>query len=312
MVKRIYPTLETINGNVGKECTKCSIWKSLDDYGKHKQGLGKRASICKKCKQKRYEERADEVSKRKKEHYRDNKEAYKAYNTKYYKENREIILDRMRNFTPERRKVKNETNRRSYRKHSEKRIATVKKYSITNAEYLKKYRRDYYEKNKEKAIVYRSKNRELILRQKKEWAKNNPEKVAMYQMKRRINTKYLPDTITEEEMLKIKGVFGNKCALSNNEEDLHWDHVIPISIGHGGSTKENLIPLSGYLNNSKYNANLFEWFNANRQRFNLKEDRFIFLIDYLAELNKMTVEEYRRYVYWCHDNPRDFSSKEAK
>lgn len=47
-----------------------------------------------------------------------------------------------------------------------------------------------------------------------------------------------------------------------------------------------------------------QWFEANRQRFDLSQERFDSLIAWLASANAMSVEEYRDYVYHCHENPR--------
>jgi hypothetical protein len=58
------------------------------------------------------------------------------------------------------------------------------------------------------------------------------------------------------------------------------------------------------LNRSKFTNNIFEWFETNRQRFELSQEKFDRLIEWLASANAMTVEEYRDYVYWCHANPR--------
>jgi hypothetical protein len=97
--------------------------------------------------------------------------------------------------------------------------------------------------------------------------------------------------------------FGNACALTGRKYNIEKEHAIPQSIG-GGFTFENIYPLTKSLNVSKYNHNIFEWFEANRQRFELSQERFDKLIDWLASANAMTTEEYRDYVYWCHANPR--------
>jgi 5-methylcytosine-specific restriction endonuclease McrA len=123
------------------------------------------------------------------------------------------------------------------------------------------------------------------------------------QLNRRAIKELLLDTLTTSQVEIMLTKF-NGCALTGNQDSLHLDHVIPLSVGHGGTTFENIIPLSDTLNLSKNDGNLFEWFETNRQRFNLSQDKFNTLIDYLAELNEMTREEYREYVYWCHANPR--------
>jgi hypothetical protein len=98
--------------------------------------------------------------------------------------------------------------------------------------------------------------------------------------------------------------FNLSCAITGKKGELHADHVIPLSTGWGGTTKENITPLLSEINLSKHDNNIFEWFEANRQRFKLSQERFDTLIDYLSSANGMTVEDYHDYVYWCHANPR--------
>ena len=87
---------------------------------------------------------------------------------------------------------------------------------------------------------------------------------------------------------------------------------MPISIGHGGTTYGNMWPLCIRLNSSKHNKNIFDWFETNRQRLELSQDKFDTLIKYLADANGKTVEEYRGYVYWCHENPRTLEELETE
>ena len=104
--------------------------------------------------------------------------------------------------------------------------------------------------------------------------------------------------------------FDRRCALTG-ETDITEEHAIPLSIGHGGTIHGNMWPLCKRLNSSKYNKNIFEWFEANRQRFELSQAKFDRLIEWLAAANDMTVEEYRDFVYWCHANPNDVLESEA-
>ncbi|MBW3113554.1 hypothetical protein KYJ26_16995 [Bacillus sp. MCCB 382] len=128
------------------------------------------------------------------------------------------------------------------------------------------------------------------------------EHLKIHAHNRRAKEKLLPFGYDENDLLDTLEVFGG-CVLTG-DADIHLDHVIPIAIGHGGTIKSNMIPLRSDLNMNKKKSNIFEWFSANKQRFNLSQEKFDTLIDYLAELNEMTREEYREYVYWCHANPR--------
>jgi hypothetical protein len=130
--------------------------------------------------------------------------------------------------------------------------------------------------------------------------------------KRAARKRNLIDDLTKNDLSLIMYKFNNQCALTGADNNLHLDHVIPLSIGRGGTYLGNIIPLRGDLNLSKNNHNIFEWFEANRQRFELSQDRFDNLIAWLASANAMTVEEYRDYVYWCHANPRTIDELEAQ
>lgn len=104
--------------------------------------------------------------------------------------------------------------------------------------------------------------------------------------------------------------FHFRCALTG-ESVIHLDHVIPLAIGHGGTLVKNIIPLRKDLNLNKKDKNIFEWFDANKERFNLPQERFDRLIEWLASANAMSVDEYRDYVYWCHANPRSIDELKA-
>jgi hypothetical protein len=119
--------------------------------------------------------------------------------------------------------------------------------------------------------------------------------------KRRTNLSGLEDNLTSEQRKEILDFFKG-CALTESSE-FHWDHVVPISTGHGGTTYGNMIPLKEFFNISKKDRNIFEWFETNRQRFNLSQEKFDTLISWLADANEVSVDDYRDYVYWCHANP---------
>lgn len=62
-----------------------------------------------------------------------------------------------------------------------------------------------------------------------------------------------------------------------------------------------MIPLSETLNRSKRDKNPFEWAET------LTDDqraRFDKVVEYLADLNGLTVTDYREFVFWCFENKR--------
>jgi len=142
------------------------------------------------------------------------------------------------------------------------------------------------------------------------WAQTNRDKRRLTKKRRIARKKNLPDTLTIEQYSITLEYFGNACALTGRTDNLEKEHAIPQSMG-GGFTFENIYPMTKSLNCSKYNHNIFEWFEANRQRFNLEQERFDRLIEWLGKANGMTVEEYRAYVYECHANPNVIDDAKA-
>lgn len=247
---------------IAKTCAKCNEVKTLDNYTKHKAGLGGRESSCKSCRAGYYTENRTEFLKR-------------------YENNKEHYLELMR--------VRYEENQESY----------------------KEYRRKYYAENKadisERYREYCKDKREYLTELSRNWRRNNPEKEMLITERRRARKKSLPDDFTEEQMLNTFGYFGG-CVLTGATTDIHWDHVIPLATGRVGTTFGNMIPLRSELNMSKSDTNIFEWFAVNKVRFNLSQSKFDRLIAWLSEVNGMSTEEYRAYVYRCFDDSNEIGN----
>lgn len=177
-------------------------------------------------------------------------------------------------------------------------------------------KKKYYEKNRETVIErscnWQRSNPEMAVTHSLKWARKNRDKRTLSNQRRRARRACLPALLSNEEYAKTLEHFGNACALTGKTDGLEKEHAIPISIGHGGTTFENCYPMTAGLNQSKFNHNIFEWFEANRQRFELSQERFDNLIAWLASANAMTIEEYRDHVYWCHANPRTIDELEAQ
>ena len=185
---------------------------------------------------------------------------------------------------------------------------SFKRWREDNIEKEKERRRDYYIENREieirNAKIYVEMNRDKVAETKRRWKVNNRELHALSEQRRRTRKSKLPCNFTAKDLESLLRKFDNSCALTGRKDNLQIDHIIPLATGHGGTIYGNMAPLTGVLNSSKNDANIFEWFEANRRRFELSQDKFDRLIDFLAEANDMTVEEYRDYVYWCHKNPQ--------
>lgn len=173
-----------------------------------------------------------------------------------------------------------------------KQRAKERYHEVKNTPEFKAQKRKYSAKRKDKDKEYMRK-----------WRVENKDKNLVNFQNYKARKKALPNTWTEEQQQQVLEHFGG-CALTGST-DIDFDHVIPLVIGHGGTTLENMIPLRADLNRSKNQFNLFEWFEENRERFSLSQDKFNSLIDYLSELNEMTPVEYKDYVYWCYENRVD-------
>lgn len=112
------------------------------------------------------------------------------------------------------------------------------------------------------------------------------------------------DFSTDQEKATLS-YFNGRCALTGKDVPLHVDHVLPLAVGHGGTTLSNMLPIGQRLNSSKGAKNIFEWYEENGDRFDVVPELFAKAIEYLAELNEMTTQDYRDYVYECHANPND-------
>jgi hypothetical protein len=260
---------------VRKHCSKCGDIKKLEDFSKHKSGLGGRNSECKECN-----------SKRLKKWYKENPD----YLSNYYKDNRESQLEKNREWREANKEYRTEYRRNWYEENTE----YVREYCEQNRDKRNEYGREWYERNRETKAEYRRK-----------WQCENPEKLKIYSNRRRARKAALANDLTPEQYAITLDYFGNACALTGCNINIEMEHALPLVIGHGGTTFGNCYPMANGLNQSKGNKNIFEWFEANRQRFNLEQERFDRLIEWLGKANGMTVDEYREYVYWCHANPRE-------
>lgn len=192
-----------------------------------------------------------------------------------------------------RKQVSTYENERSKRWRQENQEKISEYRNRTRDERLS-YQRNYFVINRDhinqKSLAYKRKHRERL-----------NEKGLLYTMRRRARKNKLPDSFSDYDKLEVLNYFNNSCCLTGSKE-YQWDHVIPIATGNGGTIKENMIPLRADLNFSKKASNIFEWFDRYKHVYNLDSEKFNDLITYLARINKMPIDEYREYVYKCHDD----------
>ncbi|PRT35311.1 hypothetical protein [Bacillus wiedmannii] len=290
---------------VGQECTKCCEWKPLSDFHKQKGRLGGVRCQCKSCRNKigrRYVKTQTEL----KLISGNMKEGKRCTECSEWKILEDYYVEKRGNEQYIKSKCKEcqRNQSREWKVNNKERIKeTAEKWKAENCMQVNEYMHLY-------GIRYRERNKTKIAEQKRIWKQNNPERVKLSIQVRRARKKSLPHNWTLEQKAEMMDYFDGKCALTG-ESKITEEHAIPLSIGHGGTVHGNMWPLCSRLNSSKYNKNIFEWFETNRQRFELSQAKFDRLIEWLAAANEMTVEEYRDYVYWCHENPNDVLESEA-
>lgn len=139
-------------------------------------------------------------------------------------------------------------------------------------------------------------NRDRIREIDRAWVEENRERRNLVEARRRARKKSLPDTLTPDEQQEILDTFSYACVICEEAYE-HMDHFIPLFSGHGGTTKENMIPMCSECNMSKGAKNPFEWAKTLTQK---DRERFDSLVEYLTELNGIAaVEDYEAHVYQC-------------
>jgi len=295
-----------------KECSKCEVIKTVDRFTKDRGGLN---SCCKECKRKyrqenkeriaehmrKYrQENKERIAEKDRKYKQENKERIAEYQIKYQQENEERIAEYTRKYKQENKEIIAERDRK-YRQENKEHF---RKYRQENKERMRKYRQENKERTAEYNRKYRQENKERIREYQRKHSQENPHVEVIIRQRRRARKNLLPDTLTKDQLEEITDRFHGGCALTGCTDGTHLDHVIPIAIGHGGTTRQNMIPLRADLNNSKYARCIFDWFYDVKDHFNLPQTKFDELIEYLADINGMTADEYEDYVRGCHDNQR--------
>jgi hypothetical protein len=254
---------------VSKECKKCSKVKLISDFHTSKKGLAGKQSECKECHAIHHFSNHEENLAKKREWYSENKEERLLKNKDWVDRNKQQVV---------------EYKKRWFEQNKEDIARRFKKnYKLHRGEILEKRRLD----RKENPQKHRA------------WELTNPDRIIVKSHRRRARKLSLPSEWSVDDQRQTLEVFGG-CALTG-DKDIQWDHVIPIASEHGGTIPANMIPLRKDLNASKSSRNVFEWFEADCDRFNLDPEKFNQMVLYLAGLNGMTTEEYRNYVYKCFE-----------
>ncbi|UTE77473.1 hypothetical protein [Rossellomorea sp. KS-H15a] len=328
--RRTRKAYKSESGEVFLTCGDCKKVKSIVDYNHSPKGFYGKDSKCYECRRKKYFKYEKLIG---------SVVTIKNNNLKVVEvteRGRRKLTDNEGNVFLDCTKCKEIKPKEEYRdregflanKDSHCRVCCMEKgrnFRKENEEHTKEYYRQYREENKEqlneKSRVHYSKNKDHIRKQQREYRKNDPERYREHSRKwarenpeyqvnltsnRRAKMRRLPYDFTIEQSSKM---LTGGCSLTGDKNNIHLDHVIPLNVGHGGTTFSNMIALRADLNNSKVDSNIFEWAEAKHKQFNFTLVRFIEVMTEVADRNGMSFEEYKEYVYWCFDNPRDLSSE---
>lgn len=194
-------------------------------------------------------------------------------------------------------------------------IARQKECNDARKEAIKEYKKQYYQENREALLAQRAEyyqeNREDVLAQRAEYQKTERGKeVKRASMANRKAMKLaLPHEEGSSQWLETLARYNDACAITGATENINLEHFMPLSWGHGGSLANNIYPMEGSLNMSKSNKHPFKW--AERNLKGEQYEAFLNVARYLAELNGMTLKEFRKFVTWCYKNQRTVEQVKA-
>ncbi|TFD99602.1 hypothetical protein [Jeotgalibacillus salarius] len=339
-IKKLEEYSNDKKGKLGKQSA-CKVCRAKDNKEYLKNNAEKVAAT-----KKRYREENKEAFKERDCRYREaNKDRIREYMRQYQQLNAEAIRERKSRWHFENKDDQNGKARHYYSKHAGKIRERNKQYYLENIDVIKERNKKYIVKNTqviaERKRLYAKKNTEAIAAYKKKWQEDNGQRIREQRkqfrqenadkikeskrkyykenphikvasgQRRRARLKKLPSDLATAQAFEILNLF-NGCAISNLDEGTHLDHFICLDTGHGGTTLNNMLPMASSLNISKNHYNPFEWVQNKDVAAQLDIKKWHTALKYLAELNEMTVKEYRDYVNYCYTHPRDLSEESYK
>lgn len=210
-----------------KRCPCCQEIKPLTEFGKNKALKSGHTAYCKTClrvkAQSHYARNHDKVRAYHKEYVKKNPDKIKRYakegHARYYERHREEIREQMRE--------KRNANRERYREYWRN---WAKQNRIANPEKHKAYVEAYNEQNRERRAVWHRRYRAAnIERLRQHWYKSRA--------KRRGATK--GQHVDCNLIWRRDGGICHICGGLVAPDDVHFDHVIPLSKG-GSHTYDNI------------------------------------------------------------------------
>jgi hypothetical protein len=262
-----------------KNCKGCGIEKKLEDFYKNNHTKDGRGSKCKEC----VKERAAEYRKANPKPKVERKPRQTGFR---------LLPEGMRKCS----KCDSVKPKEDFYKDNKRSSGVGVRCKDCVNSYLRKRKSENYYEILERRREWRESNRLKLREQDAAYREANRDKKRLTEAKRRARKQSLPDTLTLDETNAILEKFEGKCALCDHPSEA-LDHFIPLASGKGGTTKENIIPLCKAMNTSKLHRNPFVW--AETCLNDEQKERFELLVEYLAEINGLEVNEYREFVFSC-------------
>lgn len=207
----------------------------------------------------------------------------------YYQKNREKLLESKRVDYVENKEKYRERNRLKYLKFRERTLSWQKQYYKDNKERIEEYRKEYYQKNKDRLRreareryyedVEKTRAQRRVTNNRYSKTEKGRHNSLKHSYKRRYRLSKAENTITIGEWEDTVKYFGGLCAYCGDvPEDLHRDHVIPITKG-GGNVLGNLVISCSTCNLSKGSKDLDEWYKEYEWFDEYRYQRLIEFID---------------------------------
>jgi 5-methylcytosine-specific restriction endonuclease McrA len=143
----------------------------------------------------------------------------------------------------------NEKSRIYWKSHPERRVIQKLKRNIDE---------ERQERERNAAVNRYWKNRDLRLAYTREYRKKNPDKILAHTRNRRARLENAEGNFTSKEWSILCKIFGNCCLCCGSSENLHADHIIPLTKG-GNNFISNIQPLCCRCNISKGNRIIVDY-----------------------------------------------------
>lgn len=210
-----------------KKCTKCEVIKPITEFYRRKNARDGLKSWCKAC------EIDGVISRRKKDHNK-----FLEYCKNWHKDNKEQSLEVSRRWKKENKDRANELSRNWYNDNKKKCL-------------------DY-------ARLWREENLEMAREKVRKWFKENPQKNREYVRRRHaLEKKATVGVVSYENILARDGYICHICGGVVAPNDLHFDHIFPLSRG-GEHTEKNIAVSHSKCNLRKNNKTMEEYLNGLR------------------------------------------------